>query len=154
ERVDQETPHGLGVNGSEMSLRQQIADEPRGISGVHEIVDYEQSLASEFAARILEKAYLAPLVIVVARDAHRVDQTNAEFSRDDRSRHEAPTRDGDDCIERSGIRKPPRECTRVAMELVPGDRKGSLRRGFRIQLLHLVLGVRWHYCRRSTFPQS
>ena len=77
---------------------------------------------------VLEHLQLALGGVVVARHAHRLDQPDVELARDDRRRHQAAAGDADDRLERAGAVEPPGERARIAMELVPRDRKDFLRR--------------------------
>ena len=63
------------------------------------------------------------LIVVIARDAHGLDQPDLQFARHDRGRHQPAARHAHDRLERPGARQPPRERARIAVELVPRDRK-------------------------------
>src|SRR5262249_25055169 len=76
----------------------------------------------------LEKTHLALRCVVVARHAYRIDQADAELAGHDCGRHQAAAGDGNDGVERPGIREPPSERARIAVKLVPRDRKRLLRR--------------------------
>src|SRR6266542_5114571 len=62
--------------------------------------------------------------LAVARHAHRLDDAQVELAGDDRGRHQAAAGDADDRLERADVGEPPGERPRVAMERVPGNRKG------------------------------
>src|SRR5215469_7161446 len=84
ERVDHGSAHGLGVNRREMRLGQQLAHHLCGSAGIDEIIDDQHALAApapdadDVACHVLEHVEFALRDVVVARDAHRLDQPNAE----------------------------------------------------------------------------
>src|SRR5262245_7891666 len=139
ERVDHGSAHGLGVDGREMRLGQHLAHYRGGLAGIDEIIDDQHALAApaadadDAARHVLEHLEFALRDVVVARDAHRLDQPDAEFARDDRGGHQAAAGYADDRLERAGAGEPPGERARIAMELIPRDRKGLLR--LRLRLL-------------------
>ncbi|OIQ72599.1 hypothetical protein GALL_457760 [mine drainage metagenome] len=49
------------------------------------------------------------------------DGGNAEFAGDDRGGDQSAARDGDDSVERTMSHQPPRQCSGIAVQLVPGD---------------------------------
>ena len=65
--------------------------------------------------------------VVVACDAHRLDDADAELARDDRGGNQPAAGDADDRLERAGAGKAPGQRARVAMELIPGYREWLLR---------------------------
>src|SRR5216684_4975044 len=114
-----------------MRLRQQAPHDPRGASGIDEIVDDDDAPA--FAAgdaydplgRWFEQLELALGARgAVARHAHGLDDPQVELAGDDRGRHQAAARDAHDRLERARVGEPPGERSRVAMERVPGNREG------------------------------
>ena len=134
EGVDQRPPGGFGVHGRVMAFGHHLADQPRGLAGVDQVVDHQDRRAlpagkiDDRAADRLQhlEAALLP-VVVVGGDADRLDQTNAELARDDRRRHQPAARDADDRLPRALPGKPPRQRAGIAVELVPGDRKRLVR---------------------------
>jgi O-antigen ligase len=136
---NQRAAHRLGIDGGEMRTGQELAHHLGGFSGVDQIVDDQHALAAELDDRIrygLEHGEFAlRLVVVVALDADRLDQPNIELARDDRGRDEPAARDGDNRGERPRRGEPPGQRPRIAVELIPGDRK-------RLLGLRLCLGLR------------
>ena len=59
----------------------------------------------------------------IARDAEGFDHPHIQFARHDRRRHQTAAGDADDRRERPGLGQPPGERARIAMELIPGNRK-------------------------------
>jgi len=97
--------------------------------GVDQIVHHQHAFALPAADRDdmlghpFEHGELALRGVVVARDADRLDHPDAE-PRAPRSRpHEPATSHTDDRLKRPGLRQPPSERPRVAVELVPRDGK-------------------------------
>src|SRR5207253_9499790 len=83
---------------------------------------------------VLEHVELALRNVVVARHAHRLDQPDAELARNNCGGHEAAARHADDRLEWPGAGEPPGERARVAMELIPRDRKRLLRLWLELRL--------------------
>src|SRR5690606_6724098 len=103
----------------------------RRLARVDEVVHHEHARAAAVAERtdlrvdLLEDHQLAlVLIVVVARDADRLDEADLELTRHDRRRHQAAAGDADDGLEGPGAVQAPGECPRIAVELVPGDGKG------------------------------
>src|SRR5262249_16768772 len=111
----------------------------RGLAGVDEVVDDQHAVAlsgTDAAYRLgdaLDHLERPLRLVVVAHDAHGLDQPQIEFARDDRGGNKPAAGDRHDCLERPGVGQPPGERTGVAVELVPRDREGLLER-----LLHRV----------------
>src|SRR5262249_6114092 len=138
ERVDHGSAHGLGVDGREMRLGQHLAYHLCGFAGIDEIIDDQHTLAApaadadDAARHVLEHLEFALRDVVVARDAHGLAQPHAERARSDRGGAQAAAGEADDRLERAGASQPPRERARIAMELIPRDRKGFLRLWLRL----------------------
>src|SRR5262249_33433097 len=90
ERVDHGSAHGFGVAGRVMRLGQHLAYPLSGFAGIDEIIDDQPPLAApaadadDAARHVLEHLEFALRDVVVARDAHGLDQPDAELARDDR----------------------------------------------------------------------
>src|SRR5262249_57197495 len=104
-----------------------------GFGGIDEIIDDQHALAppaadaDDAARHVLEHLEFALRDVIVARDAHRLDQPDAELARDDRGGPQAAAGYADDRLERARAGEPPPERARIAMELIPPDPKGLLR---------------------------
>src|SRR4030095_2412353 len=90
--------------------------------------------ADDALCHVLEHVELALRDVVVARDAHRLDQPDAELAGHDGGGHKAAPRHADNRRERPGTGQPPRQRARIAMELIPRDRKRLLRLWLRLAL--------------------
>src|SRR5215467_9332675 len=128
-----------------MRIGQEVAHHTRRLASVDEVVDDEHAVAAAAAflhdlrGDALEHLQLALAGVVVARNADRLDEANLKLAGHDRSRHQAAARHRNDRLKRPGAVEPPGKGARVAMELVPGDRKCLFR--------HL-------HRRHGTFPLS
>jgi hypothetical protein len=115
-----------------MRVWENFPHHPRRLASVDEIIDDQHALAAaaadfhDAAGHVFEHLELALRDMVVARDAHRLDQPDAELARHDRRRHQAAARHADDGLERPGAGEPPGQRAGIAVELVPSDRKGFL----------------------------
>src|SRR5947209_7941412 len=116
-----------------MRARQKIAHDAGGRAGIDEIVDDEHArLARQnFRGDAFQYGDVALRLVAIARNRDRLDHSDAELARDDRRRHEAAPRDGDDHLEGPGARQPPGERAGVAVKLVPGDGEVLLAQGAR-----------------------
>src|SRR5258708_15510953 len=127
-----------------MRLGQQLAHPLCGSAGIDEITDDQHALAApaadadDAACHVLEHVDLALRDVVVARDAYRLDQPDAELARDDRGGDQAAAGYADDRLERAGAGEAPGERARITMGLVPPDREGFLRLRPRPRLLARV----------------
>ena len=122
EGVDQRPPRRLGIDRGEMRLGQHLAHGARGVAGIDQIVDDEQ--AGRRRPRSAFSTVTAPCgAVVIARDAHRIDEADIELARDDRRRHQPAARHRDDAVPRPELEEPPGERPRMAVQLVPGDGK-------------------------------
>ena len=81
---------------------------------IHADVDWRDGLAALAAAGQLA---------VVSSDGAKPELTDAEFARHHGCRDEPAARDADNRTERAGAAEPPRERPRIAMKLIPGNRK-------------------------------
>ncbi|GCC45564.1 hypothetical protein chiPu_0029711, partial [Chiloscyllium punctatum] len=121
--VDQRPPLRLGVDRGEMRVGQHLAHHPAGLAGVDKVVDDQQSLAGAAAElggllrNALEHLQVALLVMVVARDADRIDDPQAELARHDRRRHQPAAGDRDHRMERSDFIEPPGQRPAIPVEL-------------------------------------
>src|SRR3954454_25024560 len=96
ERVDDRAAERLGVDGGEVGLGQQLADDAAGLAGIDQVVHDEP--AGTVAADRLEDPGLALILLVVGADADRVDDADVELAGDDVGRDEAAAGDGDDSL--------------------------------------------------------
>src|SRR5579862_2425848 len=125
EGVDQRPAHRLGIDRGEVRGGENIAHNARGFSGVDQVVDDEHALAlpahrGDFRANALHHLDVAlVLVIVIARDAHGLDDAHVEYARHDRGRHQAAAGDADDRLERPRLVQAPGQRAGVAVKLVP-----------------------------------
>src|SRR5262249_56354307 len=132
------SPSGTGVHCPEMRPGPPRPPHRGGLAGITKITTDQHALAApaadadDAARHVLEHLELALRDVVVARDAYRLDQPDAELARDDRGRHQTAAGYADDRLERAGASEPPRERARITMELVPRDRKGFLRLRLRV----------------------
>src|SRR5579864_3544421 len=123
-----------------MGSRQHLAHHLGGSAGVHQVVDDEDlgSLVEIGDLRRDRLENLEPalgLVIVIGGDADGLDHPDIELTRDDRRRNETAPGDGDDGVERASRGEAPGERPRVAVELVPRNRKRLLAGGGHWRLL-------------------
>src|SRR6266702_6742674 len=137
--VDQRTALRLGVDGGEMRIGQHLAHQLAGLAGVDEVVDDEQPLAgaaAELHRRVgnaLEDLELALLVMVVARNADRIDHAHAQLACHDRSRHQTAAGDRNHRVKGANLVEPPRQSPAIPVELVPRNREGLARALLRAQ---------------------
>jgi hypothetical protein len=112
-----------------MCVRQQAAHELSGLAGIDEIVDDQKPLASaatefgRFLRNPLQHLQVALLVMVIACDADRIDDSHAELARDDCRRHQPAAGDRDHRMERPDLVEPPGQRPAIPVELVPRHRK-------------------------------
>ena len=124
-----------------MGFRQQVAHHLGGLAGVDEIIDDQHALAAPAAdaddalGHVLEHVELALRDVVVAGHAHRLDEPDAELAGHDGGGNKAAARYADNRLERPGAGQAPRQRARIAVELIPRDRKRFLRLWLRLRLL-------------------
>src|SRR5205085_4982699 len=105
------------------------------------VIQHQDALAATTARRhdIERDALYEPDIalpdVLVARDADRIDETDAKLARHDRGRNEPAARDADDDLERPLVRKARGQRTRIAVQFVPGYRDSTCR----VSLLPLLL---------------
>src|SRR3954452_11628787 len=126
EGVDDRAAEGLGVDGGEVGLGQQLADDAGGLAGVDQVVDDEP--AGAVAADGFQDAGLALVLLVVGADADRVDDADVELAGDDVGGDEAAAGGGDDAFPGALLGEAPGQRLGVAVELVPGHREVTPRR--------------------------
>src|SRR5258708_37759331 len=113
-----------------MRLGQQLAHPLCGSAGIDEIIDDQHALAApaadadDAACHVLEHVDLALRDVVVARDAYRLDQPDAELARDDRGGGQGAAGYAGDRPERARAGEPPGEPARLTLGMVPRDREG------------------------------
>lgn len=124
--IDDGATGGLGVEGGEVSLREELADDAGGLAGVDEVVDEEVAVAVagdafEDVDAALDLRGGVALAGLVAGDADGVDEADLELTGDEGGGDEAAAGDGDDAFPRADGVEHLGEITGVAVKLDPGD---------------------------------
>src|SRR5271165_2689854 len=127
-------PSGLAYTVAKWALGSISRTILAGGAGVDEIVDDEHprafvELGDVGRDRLEDLEPPLRLIVVIGGDADRLDHPDVELPGHDRRRDEAAAGDRDDGVERAGGGEAPGERPRVAVELVPRNRKGLVARG-------------------------
>jgi transposase len=96
EGVDHLAAGRLGVDGGEVRLGQELADDSTGLPGIDQIVDNQPALAVPLDR--FQDLGVTPGLVVVGGNADRVDQSDVELAADDVRGHQTPAGDGDNAL--------------------------------------------------------
>ena len=101
---------------------QQGANRAGRAARIDQIVD-DQGIGAVVLNRF-EKAGLAAILMVVGDDADRIYQPHLQLASHDAGRHHAAARHRDDPPPGAQFGQTPGQSLGIAMQLIPGDRKG------------------------------
>ncbi len=121
ERVHHRLAGGLGVDGGEMRLWQEVADHLGGGAGIDEVVDDQEASAVAGGGGELGDLGFADGFLFIGDDGDAFYEPDFKLAGDDGGGDEAAAGDGDNAGPGAFFVQAPGQGFRVAVELVPGD---------------------------------